>query len=119
MKTRGSGVVYEHPNVHYPAPLFEMNYGWYAQFMDIRKASEFHLFEHKMSPFYTEESIQATYICQEFETIKDLKSVCSVLKSYRGRCMSQNTIDRIFSRKIVHIDEVDQVKNTLLSMQKG
>jgi hypothetical protein len=33
--------------------------------------------------------------------------------------MSQNTIDRIFSRKIVHIDEVDQVKNTLLSMQKG
>jgi hypothetical protein len=33
--------------------------------------------------------------------------------------MTQGTIDRIFSRKIAHIDEVDQMKNTLLSMQKG
>jgi hypothetical protein len=57
MKTRGSGVVYEHSLVHYPQPLFEINYGWYSHFYDIKVASKFVLSKHLFKPFSTQESV--------------------------------------------------------------
>jgi hypothetical protein len=57
MKTRGSGVVYEHPLVHYPQPMFEMNYGWYSHFYDVIQASRFSVVKHLSVPFNTLESI--------------------------------------------------------------
>lgn len=43
MSTRGSAIPYIHPHTHYPTAEFEMFYGFYSQFSDVRKASMFHV----------------------------------------------------------------------------